>query len=199
MNNGEHPTRLAYRLPNTELPNKEWDEILANNSAINQFKVLNTGAVKVPRSGMLNTDKLVEESNLNQTIWVDVFVFMFHHQDKGWFIIDTGLDNTFQHEGNIDGLLASNYIMDSKQNPGQNIGAQLSRVHKEIQGIFFTHLHGDHTAGMPEIDRSIPKYVGKKMNTQTSLFYISLTTYPLTQFSMNWTGLKEQVRLPLIM
>lgn len=137
----KNSTRLTYKLPATELSKKNWGEILANNSAIDQFKVLKTGSVKVPRSGMLNTDKLGDTSKLKEFLWVDVFVFMFHHQDRGWHLIDTGLDSTFQKEGNIKGFLASNYIIESKQASGQNIAAQLKRENKEIKGLFFTHLH----------------------------------------------------------
>ncbi|MEH0158432.1 MBL fold metallo-hydrolase [Limibacter armeniacum] len=155
------PTRLVYTLPPSELPEKSWDEILNSSPLIDQFKVLNTGSVKVPLSGMLNTDKLSETHDLKEFLWVDVFVFLFHHTDRGWFMIDTGLDSTFQEDGNIKGFLATNFIIESKQQKSQNIAAQLKRENKDVKGIFFTHLHGDHTAGLPELNSSIPKYIGK--------------------------------------
>ena len=59
------------------------------------------------------------------------------------------------------GLIAGKYIKKNRQEQGQNIGAQLERLNLRPVGIFFTHLHGDHTAGIPEIDKSIPLYCGK--------------------------------------
>lgn len=76
-------------------------------------------------------------------------------------MIDSGLDQSFQEDGNIKGILAKNYIKESKQLKGQNISAQLKRENKAIEGIFLTHLHGDHTAGLPEINDSIPIYIAK--------------------------------------
>lgn len=155
------PIRSLYPLPDTDIQQKNWNTLFSEGSHIDQFKVLNTGSVKVPIKGMLNEDKLKEAHGLKKYLWVDVFAFLFHHTEKGWFLIDTGLDRTFQGDGNIKGLLASNYIIDSRQKKAQNIAAQMEREGKNIKGIFFTHLHGDHTAGLAELAPSIPKYVGK--------------------------------------
>jgi glyoxylase-like metal-dependent hydrolase (beta-lactamase superfamily II) len=158
-----NPRRVAYKMPESQIKNIGWDSILSStaDAKIDSFKILHTGSVKVPRSGMLNEEKLKANHGVDDFLWVDVFAFLFHHKAKGWFMIDTGLDRSFQGDGNITGLAASNYIHDSKQEEGQNIGAQLKREQKQIEGIFMTHLHGDHTAGLPEIDPSITKYVGK--------------------------------------
>ena len=155
------PNRSNYNLPPTLLKDKEWKEIMSARPKIDSFKILNTGSVKVPLDGMLNTKKLKANHGLEKQLWVDVFVFLFHHADRGWFMIDTGLDSSFQKKGNIKGLLSGKFIKDSKQEQHQNIGSLLEQENKNIEGIFFTHLHGDHTAGLPEINPSIPKYAGK--------------------------------------
>lgn len=161
LNSSANPKRIACELPPTAIKDKTWQEILTQKGAIDRFKILNTGSVKVPLSGMLNIEKMEENHQLDELLWVDVLVFLFHHAERGWFMIDTGLDSTFREDGNIKGFLAGNYIIESKQQHNQHIAAQLKQENKDIQGIFFTHLHGDHTAGLPELPRSIPKYVGK--------------------------------------
>jgi len=155
------PNRENYDLPTSQLKNKQWKGIFNTNPQIDSFKVLNTGSVKVPLEGMLNIEKLENNHGLNEFIWVDVFSFLFHHKEKGWFMIDTGLDSTFQEKGNIKGIFANNFIKGTKQNKSQNIASLIKRENIEINGIFFTHLHGDHTSGLPEIDSSIPKFIGK--------------------------------------
>jgi len=189
--NTVNPTRLNYTLPPSQLANMSWDEILTSPSKIDSFNVLNTGAVKVPLDGMLNIDKLkvANADTLDKQLWVDVFVFLFHHKEKGWFMIDTGLDSTFQNKGNIKGLMAGKFIKETRQQRGQNIAAQLKRENKHIQGIFITHLHADHTSGLPELDRSLPKYVakGEEFHHIPMLYYSNHLTDYDQLFELDWT------------
>lgn len=141
--------------------NKTWDDIKSSQSKISSFRVINTGSVLVPRSGVINSKKLPLDSNIEEEIWVDVFAFLFHHANRGWTLIDTGLDSTYQNEGNLSGVMVARAIRGFKQRKGQNIKAQLEEDNIKLSEIYFTHLHADHTAGLPELPHNIPLYAGK--------------------------------------
>ncbi|OJJ19587.1 hypothetical protein BKI52_22530 [marine bacterium AO1-C] len=161
--------RVAYSLPASD-KKLSIKQIFSKTPAIVDFKVLKTGEVLVPRSGMLNEKRLPANHSIPKRLWVSVYAYLFKHQTKGWFMIDSGLDSSFQQKGNIKGWLAKKYIKQTKQAHQQNVKALLAsektKLAKKgeqltIQGIFFTHLHGDHTAGLPELPPSIPLFAGK--------------------------------------
>lgn len=145
---------------------ESWDAILKRRSRI-QFQILHTGRVKVPRSGMLNLAHEKLNGQADSEIWVDVFAYHFCHTTRGCFLIDSGLDDSFRtgQGGNVTGLLASSYIIATEQNEGQDIAALLkTRTHpaqQPLQGVFFTHLHGDHTSGVPALPKDIRYIAGK--------------------------------------
>ena len=161
--------RVAYQLPiNNQV--LDFKQIVSKAPSITAFKVLKTGEVLVPRSGMLNENRLPAKHSIPEQMWVSVYAYLFKHQTKGWFMIDSGLDSTFRQKGNIKGWLAKKYIKKAKQAPHQNISALLANESSKlaqageklvIQGLFFTHLHGDHTAGLPELSPDIPLFAGK--------------------------------------
>jgi len=155
------PARLGIHLTKVDNSNFSWEEIFQKEALIDSFKILHTGQVLVPVDGILNSKKLPADHPFDEQIYLDVYSFLFRHKFKGWFLIDAGLDSTFRFEGNIYGPGAKKYIKNSIQEPGQNIAAQLKKERKKIEAIYFTHLHGDHLAGLPEIDKSIPKFVNK--------------------------------------
>lgn len=183
------PERAAYQTPPVEarlrpfahqaaaLAPASWTAVFTQRPRI-RFEVLHTGRVRVPRSGVLNLahPKLSAADGSrgpDSEIYVDVFAFRFCHQSAGCFLIDSGLDDSFRPEtgGNISGALASDYIKATEQDPGQDIAAQLAAPERAslawpgqspaLRGVFFTHLHGDHTSGVPALPKDIRLIAGK--------------------------------------
>ena len=130
----------------------DWAEVFRSPARIRDFRVFHTGEVEVPVQGMLNRELNEDESS---TMFVDVYAFWFCHDEHGCFMIDSGLDTSFGEgkPGNVHGLMADSYIISSRQKPGTDILSYLSQKDRKsrLQGIFFTHLHGDHSSGIPAI------------------------------------------------
>lgn len=148
------PDREPSRFPVSGHVYRSWEQVLQGSTAISEFEVLHTGEVEVPVTGMLNADRVVEFFE-GKTTFVDVYAFWFCHRDYGCYLIDSGLDDSFGEgkEGNVRGLLASSYIVSSRQKPGTDILSQLATGNRKqrLKGVFFTHLHGDHTSGVPAL------------------------------------------------
>lgn len=155
------PERRSYEAPAAAVP-ASWDEVFAHPSGAT-VRTIGTGKVWVPRSGVLNLDRPAAKDLPDDDVWVDVFVHWVHHPVQGDWLIDTGLDRSFRTgaDGNIHGLLVRRYIRASMQDQGQDVEARIAKLGIKPAGVFFTHLHGDHTAGTPALSKAIRYVVGK--------------------------------------
>lgn len=93
---------------------------------------------------------------------VEVYAHLIRHPTKGDYLIDTGLDKRFQHapQGSYKGLIARYIVRQSFQEKGQDIASQLQQHNVDLQGVFLTHIHGDHTAGIPVLPENTPIVIG---------------------------------------
>jgi len=155
------PERKTVSLFNGKDYPQNWSSVLTQSSDISEFKVLNTGSVLVPLGGVLNEDKIVNKDKTAKSIWVDVFAFVFHHKKRGWILIDSGLDASFQNKGNIEGVFVEQAIEDFRQQPNQNIGSQLAALNIAVDEVYFSHLHSDHSSGISELPAGVKMFIGK--------------------------------------
>ena len=182
---GAQPGPVIRPYPNESADAEvDWTRVLAQKAKI-RFEILHTGRVRVPRSGMLNLEHEKLRGQSDSEIFVDVFAFRLCHASRGCWLIDSGLDASYRENipgGNVSGLLADSYIKGSEQQAGQDIAAQLKIRAKnsdgirrdarpKIQGVFFTHLHGDHTSGVPALPKNI-RYIAGKDETYINYYLL---------------------------
>ncbi len=154
------PVRTRFDAPSARGAN-DWSSILSVASPITEFRALHTGDVQVPLSGPLNLNHPRMQGAAEQETYVQVYAYRFCHRIQGCILIDSGLDASFQHGGNLRGMLARDYIRSARQNPGQDIASQLAKFSEPLRAVFFTHLHGDHTAGAPALSPDLAYYAGE--------------------------------------
>ena len=148
------PARSVLTVPSDTLPSR-WEPLLQQQGVI-KMKTLNTGEVYVPAGKMLNLERpganalRAETGETEQILELQVFAHWIKHPQRGDFLIDSGFDESFTHRsrGNITGLLVSTFMSDTAQRRGRDTRSQVDAAGANIQGVFFTHLHGDHTAGV---------------------------------------------------
>ncbi len=178
------PERKTYVVPETNME-ADWG-LIRDNARQVTFKTLMTGVVKVPVSGMLNLDNpqtkpyLQERagagSDLAKSIDVEVYAHWIRHPEKGDILIDSGLDARFRNtaRGSLKGLISRWIVEDSVQLIGQDILSQIEENDIDVKMVFLTHVHGDHSSGLPVLPLGIPVVLGKNE---------SLHQYPLIMYN----------------
>jgi glyoxylase-like metal-dependent hydrolase (beta-lactamase superfamily II) len=153
-----------YRVPTAAF--RSWQDVLAHPGAISMGTV-QTGVVHM--DACLNLDPDSPRQTECDHVPRDLAV-LFHwvrHPTRGDFLIDAGFDDSFAKHppyGNYTGAMRLfNWVngVTNRQDPGADLASQLARVNVHPKAVFFTHLHPDHTAGVPALGPETELIFGK--------------------------------------
>ena len=152
--------RVPFSVPPASYQN--WDEILQNPQSIT-LDTYSTGINETSISGIVNLEHENAQGLEDEVIGIPVLVGVIQHDTFGAHLIDAGLDASYAEHphGNIKGLIVDSFLANGTQQPGQNIAAILERENIKVKGVWLTHLHPDHTAGIVDLPKDIPYVAGK--------------------------------------
>ena len=145
---------------------RNWNDVLANPHDIS-VTTLQTGVVHM--DACLNLDPASPRQAECDHVPRDlaVLVHWVHHPRFGDFLIDTGFDDSFAKDppyGNYtEAMRFFNWLngVTNRQEPGADLAAQLARLGVHPKAVFFTHLHPDHTGGVPALGPQTEFIFGK--------------------------------------
>lgn len=139
-----------------------WNDILDNLGEIS-VSVYSTGTNATQLSGIINLKH--ESAGAIEDVVIDIPVIanVVHHNQHGTYLVDAGLDSSYVENpyGTMRGVLVRSFLAVGSQEPGQHIAGVVEREDICIRGVFLTHLHFDHTAGIVDLPKDIPYVVGK--------------------------------------
>lgn len=143
-----------------------WNEVLSHPRDISVV-TLQTGVIHM--DACLNLDpaspKLAECDHAPRDL--EVLVHWVHHPKFGDFLIDAGFDDSFERTppyGNYtEAMRLFNWFngVTNSQQAGEDLASQLTHLNVHPRAVFFTHLHPDHTGGVPALDPQTEFIFGK--------------------------------------
>jgi N-acyl homoserine lactone hydrolase len=145
---------------------KNWQDVLAHpdDLSVHTFR---TGVVHMDACLNLDPESPRQAECDHVPRDLAVLVHWVHHPKFGDILIDTGFDDSFAKHppyGNYTEAMKvfnwGNHVS-NRQEPGADLAAQLSRVNVQPRLVFFTHLHPDHTAGVPALGPKTEFIFGK--------------------------------------
>jgi len=173
-----------------------WDEILQNPSPIT-FTTYSTGINETTIAGIVNLEHENAAGLADEIIGIPVLAGVVQHEEFGAHLIDAGLDAAYAENphGTIKGLIVDSFLADGSQEPGQHIAAVLERENIQIESVWLTHLHPDHTAGIVDLPKDIP-YVAGKGERYVNFRFIIQTEHLAGVEQLYEIDLSEGVDLP---
>ena len=163
--------RVPYPAP--EASYQTWEEILSHPQPIT-VHTYSTGVNQTTLSGIMNLEHKKAQNIEDKVIDIPVNVFLVQHHEYGAYLIDTGLDQSYVHSpyGTLKGLMVASYLAKGSQEPNAHIAAILDKEKIQLQGVWLTHLHFDHTAGIVDLPKNIPYVVGKNERYTNFRFFM---------------------------
>lgn len=149
----------------------EMDKLLDVPGPI-EVETVNSADWTVPLGGLLNLKSAAAQTAhlTDRPEPIHIFAHILRHPKFGTYLVDTGVSQRLIDD---PGALGVSWLVRKVMPVGdihvRHSTAQiLAGIPGGIQGVFFTHLHIDHIAGMPDIPGSVPLYVGRGESTRTS-------------------------------
>jgi N-acyl homoserine lactone hydrolase len=137
---------------------KSWTEIFMSPCPIT-IETLKTGMVKINRRGTINTKHPNAGYIKDEIIDVPIKNYLVCHDKLGNFLLDAGLDKLYTDDpkGGIRGDNVDEFF----QMKNENIKFQLDTKNIKLKAVYLSHLHPDHIAGIRELPKNIPYFIGK--------------------------------------
>ncbi|KAA3657170.1 MAG: MBL fold metallo-hydrolase [Chloroflexi bacterium] len=169
-----YPSVIARRPFTTpEATYQHLDEILAHPQPIT-IRTYSTGINQTTLGGIMNLEHEKAQNIADKVIDIPVNVGVVAHQQMGTYLIDAGLDSSYVDNpyGTNKGIMVAPYLAKGSQEPNTHIAAIVEQEKIQLQGVFLTHLHMDHTAGIVDLPKDIPYVAGKNERYANFRFFM---------------------------
>ena len=155
-------------------PYQDWNAVF-DDALFMPWTAFNTGYISGVLKNNAQPDSFPSHRDPAERYVYAVMVLQFRHPIRGDILIDTGYDRTFQERppyGNLSLAMRLVYkltkvqcIQDSDE---IDLGSHLERHQIAPAHVFLTHLHSDHTAGLPSLPSPTRIYFGAQERTLVS-------------------------------
>ncbi len=152
-------------------PYHDWHAVFDDAQPM-PWKAWNTGYISGALKNNAQPESFPPHRNPTERYNYAVMAFHFRHQTHGDILIDTGFDRTFHEHppyGNLSFTMrVYNKLMNvqyTQSNGDMDLGSHLEKNQITPTHVFLTHLHADHTGGLPSIPSQSHIYYGKQERT----------------------------------
>lgn len=133
----------------------DWKHVFSRPGRIRLY-IIHTGNVHMDGNIHLNKKSPVFKTKPRDTRYNPVYCFLIAHPDRGLVLIDTGIHPDFCRKptGNFGWLLGR--IIKIKTHRGGDVISQINSIGlsaQDIEHIVMTHLHPDHSSGLPLFEK----------------------------------------------
>ena len=159
-----HIAASPYPVPAPAFTN--WNDVLGHPSGIS-VRTIQTGVVHMDPCLNLDPASPSQAACDHRPRDLAVLVHWIHHPKFGDFLVDAGFDESFAKHppyGNYsEAMSLFNWAngVTNRQQAGEDLQAQLAHLNVKPRAVFFTHLHPDHTAGVPALPSDTEFVFGK--------------------------------------
>ena len=155
-------TRRPFEVPKSETAFRSWEEVFAAPQPIT-LQTYSTGIMQTPLSKIMNLEHEKAVDIEEKMLELPVNACILHHQRFGHYLIDAGLDASYvtNQYGTVRGMVVKNTFSKGTQEPNTHIAAIVAQKNIPLKGVWLTHLHPDHIAGVVDLPKDIPYVVGK--------------------------------------
>ncbi len=137
----------------------ELDTIVSADWTVALGGLLNLDSAAAMRAGVRERDEPIQ-----------IYAHLLRHPQRGNFIVDTGVSQKLVDDPGKEGVnwLVQKAMHLERLHLRKSTGEILKDIDGKLSGVFFSHLHVDHIAGMPDIGNEVPLYIGDTESTASS-------------------------------